>query len=489
MQQVRRKHALQFLESVTVAHVGIIYEGGDGQSLSPRRLKLVTMDNSARIEQERAAVLAGVLARQTSNWRAFGLSSSDRQYWQRQGIPRDKAHWAAILRDLNSVLPFAVRGHSVYADRPKVTVLEALQQGKPGARIAYQLTKRRGVPDPTPAPVRAIISPRTVQIPVQQVDRSSPLPATMGHLLDLVVARANDEIEALKPIELVERQAKNYLASGGQKPERLLLQAAESFGVYEPGEELDRLAACWANPESQVARSAASARVFSAVGHERHMYFLTRECSRDIQRGVEIATPLEHELPSPSGVAWFEEDSVEPRPAVILAWSCAEDELAIVRTSATALLDRLERDKATRCAESVVKLRLSDRTAESLSDGGDNQTVGMLWRLSKMYRSRQTSRSNERGGDSRVRIEAGRRRSPVVIRYRAAGRSRSTPDADQPRQRVLNDIRWKVRGHWRNQWYPGEGAHRPIWIAEHDAGHSPDAETVSRDIVTKLTDD
>lgn len=24
--------------------------------------------------------------------------------------------------------------------------------------------------------------------------------------------------------------------------------------------------------------------------------------------------------------------------------------------------------------------------------------------------------------------------------------------------------RWLVSGHWRNQWYPSEGVHRPIWI-------------------------
>jgi hypothetical protein len=30
--------------------------------------------------------------------------------------------------------------------------------------------------------------------------------------------------------------------------------------------------------------------------------------------------------------------------------------------------------------------------------------------------------------------------------------------------------RWIVRGHWRNQYYPSRGDHRPIWIDPHLAG-------------------
>lgn len=30
--------------------------------------------------------------------------------------------------------------------------------------------------------------------------------------------------------------------------------------------------------------------------------------------------------------------------------------------------------------------------------------------------------------------------------------------------------RWVVSGHWRNQWYPSEKTHRPVWIAPHIKG-------------------
>ena len=28
-------------------------------------------------------------------------------------------------------------------------------------------------------------------------------------------------------------------------------------------------------------------------------------------------------------------------------------------------------------------------------------------------------------------------------------------------------VRWTVRGHWRRQWYPSRGGHRPVWINPH----------------------
>jgi hypothetical protein len=31
-------------------------------------------------------------------------------------------------------------------------------------------------------------------------------------------------------------------------------------------------------------------------------------------------------------------------------------------------------------------------------------------------------------------------------------------------------VRWTVRGHWRNQWYPSRQEHRPVWINAHVKG-------------------
>lgn len=47
------------------------------------------------------------------------------------------------------------------------------------------------------------------------------------------------------------------------------------------------------------------------------------------------------------------------------------------------------------------------------------------------------------------------------------------------------EYRCKVRGHWRNQWYPSRGVHRPKWIEEHVRGPE-DAPIIERDTVYRL---
>lgn len=52
----------------------------------------------------------------------------------------------------------------------------------------------------------------------------------------------------------------------------------------------------------------------------------------------------------------------------------------------------------------------------------------------------------------------------VRIRDRA-----NTPHREQPTERSYQ-VRWTVRGHWRNQWYPSRDEHRPVWINPHIKG-------------------
>jgi hypothetical protein len=54
--------------------------------------------------------------------------------------------------------------------------------------------------------------------------------------------------------------------------------------------------------------------------------------------------------------------------------------------------------------------------------------------------------------------------SVVRIRHRE-----NTPIQDEPATRTYH-VRWTVRGHWRNQWYPSRGEHRPVWINPHIKG-------------------
>ncbi len=59
--------------------------------------------------------------------------------------------------------------------------------------------------------------------------------------------------------------------------------------------------------------------------------------------------------------------------------------------------------------------------------------------------------------------------SPVrLIHLRRATREQGAP-ADDHRAREYT-CRWMVRGHWRQQWYPRRGVHRPVWINPHLKG-------------------
>jgi hypothetical protein len=66
-----------------------------------------------------------------------------------------------------------------------------------------------------------------------------------------------------------------------------------------------------------------------------------------------------------------------------------------------------------------------------------------------------------------------RRGDPVGdVRYVALRRlvRRENSEGETPRSNVSRHHRWWTRGHWRDQWYPSEDRHRPIWISAHVRG-------------------
>lgn len=67
---------------------------------------------------------------------------------------------------------------------------------------------------------------------------------------------------------------------------------------------------------------------------------------------------------------------------------------------------------------------------------------------------------------ARRRIEKQGKEPPrvrVITLRRPASSSAGESDREYRHQ-------WVVRGHWRQQWYPSRGLHRPVWIAPHIKG-------------------
>lgn len=59
--------------------------------------------------------------------------------------------------------------------------------------------------------------------------------------------------------------------------------------------------------------------------------------------------------------------------------------------------------------------------------------------------------------------------NPNAVRVVRIRDQADTPHREQPGERSYQ-VRWTVRGHWRNQWYPSRGEHRPVWINPHVKG-------------------
>jgi hypothetical protein len=101
-----------------------------------------------------------------------------------------------------------------------------------------------------------------------------------------------------------------------------------------------------------------------------------------------------------------------------------------------------------------------------------HRTILATWLLMGQTLTRSEPMTAPRA--ARRRIE---RLDPVLdptVRYIDLRHARTEPsdsaDADSGKGTREYRHRWIVRGHWRNQYYPSRGDHRPIWIDPHLAG-------------------
>lgn len=81
---------------------------------------------------------------------------------------------------------------------------------------------------------------------------------------------------------------------------------------------------------------------------------------------------------------------------------------------------------------------------------------------SNLHRTRASIRRDQRDG-----LSAGPVRL-LLLRLRRAATVQGAPSDDAAAREFT--CRWMVRGHWRQQWYPSRGVHRPIWINPHIKG-------------------
>lgn len=79
--------------------------------------------------------------------------------------------------------------------------------------------------------------------------------------------------------------------------------------------------------------------------------------------------------------------------------------------------------------------------------------------VEQLHVSRTVRRQAERAGYDLDGVRV------VRVRHRENTPAREESAGDRSYQ-----VRWTVRGHWRNQWYPARQEHRPVWINPHIKG-------------------
>jgi hypothetical protein len=103
-------------------------------------------------------------------------------------------------------------------------------------------------------------------------------------------------------------------------------------------------------------------------------------------------------------------------------------------------------------------------------DGAHYQLIAATWLLMGQTLTRTRTETAPRPARKRItRIDPA---LPTTVRCIDLRRVRTTgpgPDTTTTTGRAYHH-RWVVTGHWRNQWYPSQQRHRPIWIAPHLAG-------------------
>lgn len=303
---------------------------------------------AGEVESARADVFASVIGRIEKNWKAYGFDAEQKRVWLSLGVPEDRAHWAVIIKELDSWFSSVpIRPSTIAARRlvkggrgEKLSVLRLLEAGSSGARIARHLSEYRSIENAAPDAIQAAIDPRTIQVPATSIPALNN-PANVAQLMNRLASRASSEISALDPVDQLKRQAREYLDSDGARVGALLAAAARNYGVVGPGIWMAALAGNWADDDT-LSAALVAARTFRAINGDRHLFYAGPQAAHQIVDGTPGAA-LSQRQPVPAGLLVLDVPEVENAASdrVVLAWSDTPEELVIVRATEAKLARHL----------------------------------------------------------------------------------------------------------------------------------------------------
>lgn len=102
-----------------------------------------------------------------------------------------------------------------------------------------------------------------------------------------------------------------------------------------------------------------------------------------------------------------------------------------------------------------------------------NYMVGLVFTLFLFMEQKILTTSNRAIANRSARKRIAKKLAHVPIVRVVELRRREYQQRDESHDtHVEYTCQWLVRGHWRQQFYPGSGEHRPLWIAPHVKGPS-----------------
>lgn len=216
----------------------------------------------------------------------------------------------------------------------------------------------------------------------------------------------------------------------------------------------------------------ASSRAMKAALPSAAPFFVSAE-AQELLNAARASIPVfrvdEPDLITRSGFAWF----AEPYPRfyrdrtdlVAVSWTLDEETPMLAHVAAY-----------TRVAGGVVPYLVLPLPLGEVTEDGAGSSELMRLVITFWLLSGQRLLGSSRLAPSRPtrRRRQGEIESVVVVDLRR----KSYPETSGSRT-VEWSHRWLTRGHWRNQWYPSEGRHKPVWVASYVKG-PPDKPFVAK---------
>lgn len=338
----------------------------------------------------------------------------------------------------------------------------------------------------------------------------TPGPADLKVLMDALQQRHGAEYIYWRETATADAATVGYIDDPLHRPSATIVNISEKVGVST--EEMLRIALRDEDEFRSRARvSAAAVNVTDLATHAligRHAYFATPEMSEVILSGAtrdikDLAlTPAD--LPSPQGLLLMN----RPDGSAVLWWAPGPDNAIWASTKSVKLLEAWllsdprdvkfplhpyvmatlshpMSDEAPVVRDVVLPFEALAGHAPDRGRFDEPDASGVLQiflSFAHMIRQEIADVSAVSTPPAPVIDKKGRKRfRKDTITFLSVRRSPSKAGRGESHREYSH--RWVVRGHWRRQWYPSEGRHKPKWIMEYIAGPE-DAPLLVHDKVT-----